>query len=158
MGRIYKAAFQGITVGTATQDVFEILCPADMVIRVHKCQITDETSETSEQGVVVFKRGVVGVTSGSGGGTITPSPLSYGDAASGVTVERNNTTVAVTGTGSFQTIESLGFNWLSGFLYLPAPEDRADFSPGQFAIFTIPTVLGVARVCSGVLTFEEIGG
>ena len=157
MGRIYTAPFQGVAIAAA-QDVFELLCPADCVIVLHRCEITDETSETSEQGVILMRRGTGSVTSGSGGSTITPAPMHFGDAASGATIERNNTTAMAVGTGVLTTIAAAGFNWLNGFLWAPTPEERIYISPDQRFAFNLVNAPGASRTCSGVLVFEELGG
>jgi len=157
MGRIYSAPFEGIAV-SAVQDVFEILCPSDAVLCLHRAEVSDETSETSEQAVILIRRGVGAVTSGSGGSTITPAPLQLGESASGATVERNNTTPMVVGSGTLTTLDSRAFNWLNGYLWAPTPEERIYISPGDRVAFNLVNAPGASRTCSGVLVFEELGG
>lgn len=156
MGRIYTAPFQGIAIAAA-QDVFEILCPADTILCIHRFELSDETSETSEQSTLLIRRGTGSVTSGSGGSTVTPAPLHFGDAASGATVERNNTTAMVVGTGVLTTLYSWGFNWLNGCLFAPTPEERIWMSPDQRLAFNV-SAPGASRTCSGYVVFEEVGG
>lgn len=155
MGMMYVAPFQGVSI-SAAQDVFEISAPADAVVIVHRCEITDETSETSEQGVIKINRGSSGTTSGSGGSSVTPAPLETGMAAAGSTVERNNTT-AMTG-GTITHKGGAGFNWLNGYLYAPTPEERLVISPSERLTFNLVNAPGAARTCSGYVIFEEIGG
>lgn len=155
MGMMYVASFQGVSV-SAVQDLFEITAPADAVVVIHRCEITDEDSETSEQNVIVMNRGSSATTSGSGGAAVTPAPLDQGYAAAGSSVERNNTTPMSGGTITQRG--SWGFNWLNGFLFVPTPEERPVVSPSERHTFKLLSAPGSARNVSGVLVFEEIGG
>jgi hypothetical protein len=94
MGRIYSISFEEVAV-TAAQDLFEILVPADAVMRLHSIvisQSSDAGNAQSEQLPFTIKRVTGAPTSGSGGSTPTPRPHSQGDAAAGITAEANNTT------------------------------------------------------------------
>src|SRR5690348_7903210 len=103
-GRMYTAVFKDIAV-TAAQDLFEVAGPSDAVTIIHRVLLTQssETGDAQEEMLrLTTNRGVGAVTSGSGGGTVTPQPVSDGDAAYGGTVERNNTTIMATGSGAVE--------------------------------------------------------
>jgi hypothetical protein len=151
---MYSATFQGASVTAAAQDLFEITAPSDAAVIIHRVEITDESSETSEQCVVMLKRGSSGTTSGSGGSSVTPALLQSGDGAVGSVVEKLNTTQMSGGT--ITQLAARGFNWLNGFLYAPTPEERIVLSPGERMTVAIPAP--TARTCSGEMVFEEIGG
>lgn len=154
MGRMYVATFAGVSV-SAVQDLFELTLPATCVVQIHRAEITNDASETSEQLPIQLRRGV-GSTSGSGGSTATPAKLGgTGDPASTVTVEINNTTVMSAGT--ITTLARRGFNVLSGWLYAPTPEERIVLSPSERLSVHLPTAPSAAITLSGEVVFEELG-
>lgn len=154
MGRMYSAAFADVAV-SEDADLFELVAPSDAAVIVHGCSITDVDGETSEQGQITIIRGFT--TSGSGGSSLTPTPLQHGDAAFGGTVERYNNTLAQDGTGV--TLLAEGFNFVgAGFRYTPTPEERIVLSPGQRLVVRLVDAPASARNLSGTLLFEEIGG
>jgi hypothetical protein len=157
MSRIYTAVFEGVAVA-ATQDLFELLAPADATVRIHRIQVDDDNSETSERLTIRFVRGEGTVTSGSGGSVATAVPTSKGDAAFGGTVETNNTTKMVVGTGALKTLQRSAFDILAGFDWHPTPEERIDISPSDRMTVELVTAPASSRVMSGTITFEEIGG
>jgi hypothetical protein len=100
MGQMYSAFFDAVAV-TAQVDFFEFLAPADASIIIHEVHVGQETEEGDTQAEVLSYKIVrgEGATSGSGGGTVTPTPLEAGMAASGATVETKNTTKMTAGGG-----------------------------------------------------------
>lgn len=157
MSRFYSVPFEGITV-SAAQDFFEIRSSATSVTRIHRVSITNETSETSEQLVVAIKRGEGSVTSGSGGASVTPVPLSKGDPAFGGTCERNNTTKLVVGSGAIKVLHREGFNVVgSGLDWSPA-KGECDISPSDYFVVELITAPAAGIPMSGSVEIEEIGG
>jgi hypothetical protein len=150
MGRIYTAVFERVSV-SAVQDFFEIVAPSDAAVVIHSANIAQDSDTDSEQLNILVHRGS---TSGSGGSSVTPSPLEVGDAAFGGTVEANNTSQSTEGT----FILSDSFNVLNGWQYMPTPETRPVLSPSGRIIFELQTAPGDALTMSGSVTFEEIGG
>ncbi len=109
MGRIYSATFEEVAV-TTIQDLFELVAPADAAVVIHGLiisQSSDAGDTESEQLHVLIHRGTA---TGSGGTSVTASPMSVGDVAFGGTVEANNTTQSVEGT----FIHSEAFNVMAG--------------------------------------------
>lgn len=161
MGRLYTASFKSIAV-TAAQDLFEIAAPTDAVVVVHSWVLsqTTETGDAAEEMLLITtNRGVGTVTSGSGGATVTPQPVSDGDPAFGGTVERNNTTIMAVGTGTLETdLEVHAWNVRVPYQNIYTPEARPVISPGNRWTIECETVPADSITMSGFVTFEEIGG
>jgi len=157
MGRIYTCPMPAITV-SAIQDLYELIAAADSALRIIRCEISQEVSETSEMLAFQLKMAAGAYTSGSGGGTITPAKTSTGDAASSSTCERNNTTQALVGSGTLVEVDRRGENVLNGRQWIWLPEERFEISPTDAFIVSLPTAPAAALTMSGNLVFEEIGG
>ena len=155
-GQVYTAVFESVTV-TALQDLFEVIAPADAILEIMRWRITQEESETSEQLGFAVKIAAGAYTSGSGGTTPTPRPIMTGFAASGSTVEANNTTEAIAGSGTLETIDRVGENVLNGREEIYIPEDRPVISPTDafvIGLMVAPTSLEM----SGFIEWLEKGG
>lgn len=160
MGRVYSGRFSGVATD-AVLDFFELLAPADMVVKIHEIRITQHTEAgdaESEQLLFEIKRASGSYTSGSGGTTPTPAPLNFGDAASTVTLEANNTSQAAAGTGALTTLLSAADNIHNGFHYLPTPETQIILSPSQALIVSLGAAPQDSITFDGYIVFEEIGG
>ena len=158
--RRYKVIFNNVAV-TVAQDLFEIINAADQVLKLEEAHITQDTEAgdaASEQQRFTIKRAAGSYTSGSGGSTATPGKTSFGDPASGVTAEINNTTRAAAGTGTLDILEVHCENVHNGLHYI-APEGREhEFSPSQALIIGLEGAPLDSISMSGTLTFVEIGG
>ena len=111
MGLVYDAAIEAVSV-SAAQDLWEVLAPSDAALLIHSISV-DQSSDTDSEMLRLTSSRVTGApTSGSGGGTITPTPVVPGAAAAGSTVERNNTTQISGGTSVKCSDRS--FNILNG--------------------------------------------
>ena len=156
IGRPYTAQFTAVAV-TAQQDFFEIVAPADACVELlefHLSQST-EVGDTAEEGLsVLLKSG--STVSGSGGSSVTPVPLSLGDAAFGGTCEANNTTKANTGT----IVTHGAWNWN---IRIPldvifTPETCKILSPSARLTVELGTTPADSVTVSGYAVFKEIGG
>lgn len=160
MGRMYTAVAKAIAV-TAAQDIFEIAGPADAVTVVHAWYLaqTTETGDAAEEMLrITTNRGVGSVTSGSGGATVTPQPVSDGDAAYGGTVERNNTTIMAVGTGALEELEAYAWNVRVPFAQIYTPETRPVISPSNRWTLELETAPADSVTITATVVFEEIGG
>ena len=117
MGRVYAVPFSAVAV-TAAQDLLEI-SPADDIpvelIGWHLGQSSDAGDAQEELLQLNIIRGHT--SSGSGGSSVTPSPLNPGDGAASFTAEINNTTIASSGTpvtlfGTTWNVRAGGEIWL----------------------------------------------
>lgn len=152
MGRMYVATFTAISV-SAAQDLFEVNAPSTAAVLIHEVrfgQITDVGDANEEQLRVSYLRGYS--TSGSGGATVTPAQM-FASAAFGGTVERNNTTVA--STGSPVTLLTSVWNTRTEFLHIPTPETRPVLAPSARFVVRI-TAPSAAITMDGSIVFEAV--
>jgi len=156
MGRMYSGVFEGVAV-TAVQDFFEIVSAADAITILHAVYLsqTSDVGDAAEEMLsVVIQTGAT--TSGSGGAAVTPGALSLGDPAYGGTMERNNTTEAVTGT--ILNLHRESFNIRTGWVYIPTPEMRIILSPSARMTITLLTTPADSLTMDGTVYIEEVGG
>lgn len=160
MGRMYTAQVSAVA-ATAAQDIFEILAPSDAAVIVHDWVVfqTSDVGDAAEELLrIECTRGVGAVTSGSGGSTVTPQPISDGDPAFGGTVEGNNTTRMVVGSGSLDTLEQRPWNVRIQCERVYTPETRPVISPGNRWTLALPSAPADSLTMTAMVTFEEIGG
>lgn len=136
MERMYTSVVSSVaSPATAAFDLFEIVAGTNKPIAIQRLLITQTTEATTEeeQVPISFIRGFT--TSGSGGSSSTPAPVSSNDGASAATVETMNTTVATTGTTT--THLETAFNTRPG-LDLPfAPEEQFQINPAERMVIRI---------------------
>ena len=154
MSRKYSAAVTAVNVSTVPQDLFEIKSPASKVIKIHECRISQDGSAVSSQVRLRVSKLTATVTDGSGGSTPAAVAAEDGDSASAATVKANSTTQATT-TGSKATWLSDAFNVLSGWLWLPAPEDQLVLSPNDACV--VEVLAGSLANADATIVWEEIG-
>lgn len=160
MSRMYTATFKSIAV-TAVQDLIEIAAPTDAVVVVHEWTLSQSTEfgdAAEEMLILTTNRGVGAVTSGSGGGTITPHPVEDGDVTFGGTVERNNTTAMAVGSGVLDAdLEVIAWNVRVPFQRIYTPETRPILVPGNRWTIELESVPADSITMHMTVTFEEIG-
>ncbi len=153
---IFTATFSAIAV-SAAQDVFEIVAPADSKIAIREVrlgQYSDAGDAAAEMLSVLIIKGYT--TSGSGGASVTAAPVQghTGALTSTATVERNNTTIAADGTAVVMVADA--FNVQSGWIYIPAPEERIVVPVSGRLVVRI-TAPADAVTMNGTLVFEQVG-
>ena len=156
MSRIYTVSYQGtITNAGGDTDLLELLPADDKPVKLRGFSLaqTSEVGDAAEEGlrVSVIRLGAT-VTSGSGGSSVTPTPMDSADSAAGVAAECNNTTIATT-SGTSTTIEEIGWNIRSSPYEHWYPD--VNFCPkakqGEGLVVRLQTT--VADDITGVLTF-----
>jgi hypothetical protein len=157
MSRIYSANFENVAV-TAAQDFFEIL-PADdkpvRILEIHVTQYSDVGDAASESLRFRCRRLPATVTSGSGGSSVTPTPLDAADTAFGGTCEANNTTQATTsGTGVVLHAETL--NIAVGVHQVWPPGYQPLLRQGEAFVAELLAAPADSLSMSGTVLFEEI--
>lgn len=152
-GRMYSAVFEEVAV-SALQDLFEVVAPADAVVVIHGVTISQSSDAGDAQAEMLPILMHRGTATGTGGTTVTASPLAVGDAAFGGTVEANNTTQSVEGT----FLHSEGWNVQIGYYWLPTPEARPIISPSGLFIVELQANPADELTMNGSITFEAIGG
>ena len=152
---IYTAVVSQIAVAAA-QDVFEIVAGSASRVRIREIrlgQYTDVGDAAAETLSVQIIRG--STTSGSGGGTVTPTNISghSGALAAASTVERNNTTLAQDGTGA--VLLSDVWNIAAGWWYYPPEEEMPILDNSQRLVVRISAPAD-SITTNATLVFEEI--
>lgn len=156
IGRMYNALFTDIGV-SATQDLLELRAPSDAVVIIHGFAIfqTSDLGDSEEEVLrVQVRKGPTSGSSGSGGGTLTASPVELGDPAFGGTIERNNTTQAT----GINSIYQMGWNIRLPLRVIFMPKERIVMSPSELFVLALPDAPSDVLTMCCELTFEEIGG
>jgi hypothetical protein len=153
MSRVYSATFSNQNVNV-NQDYFQIQNSSSNVVAVHEIRIGQDSSGTATQLRVGVYR-LQGSMTGVAGTSVTPLAKEVGDPASAM--QRVQSTSLITGSGTTSTSLWLvdDFNTLSGWYYLPAPEDRLYLAPGNSVVVRALTT--TSAVMNGTVVWEEIG-
>lgn len=157
MSRIYCVDFKAVAV-TVQQDLFEILAGTNRCLRIHAWSLSQSTEvgDAMEEGLLITtNRGAGTVTSGSGGTTSTPSPVSVDDSASGATVEINNTTKMLVGTGTLTELETHVWNVRVPYMMIYPPELRPHVKGGDRWTLELETTPADSITMTGMVWFEE---
>lgn len=159
MGRKYSVPYSGtITNAGGDTDLLELLPAANKPCKLLGFILgqTSEVGDTAEESLrLSILRLPATITSGSGGSSVTPTPMSSADTASGATAECNNTTVATT-SSSAVTVAELAWNVRSSpfdFWFPPDLAPKAINGEGLFVRLQT-TVADDVSFC-GTFFFEE---
>jgi|CXWL01.1.fsa_nt_gi hypothetical protein len=158
MGRVYETGTTAVAVTTAI-DMWEILAATGKPIRVHEWGVwqTTDVGDAAEEVLTIQEvRGVGTVTSGTGGSTPTVYPTDDGDAASGATVEANNTTRMAVGTGALDSLAPRGWNIRIPYEKIYTPECRPRINPGDRWTLAITTAPADSITIGTYIKYEEI--
>lgn len=153
MGRMYTAQFSAVAV-TVASDLFEITVATDKPIRIHGFSIwqTTDVGDAAEEviGVSIIR----GVTAGSGGTSVTPTPTGDdADTAAGATVNRTTTTASTGGT----RVDGTGWNVRVPCDFWPPPEWRPRIDAGvDPVVIKLDAAPADSLTISGYCRFEEI--
>lgn len=155
-GYVYSSSYAAAACATAA-DIWELTAPSDAAVIVHGFQIhqTSDVGDTAEEVLGITVARSTGSTSGSGGQSVTTTPISKGSAATGVAVEGLNTT-QVTG-GTTTVGERYGWNVRVPLLVIYTPELRPIISPGDRWVVAMPAPADSLTV-GATVWYEEIGG
>ena len=149
MGRMYSIVMDAQSISTA-KDLISVTAAADKALVLHELNVTQESTETSDTGVVQIHRasGTAGV-----GASVVPRPLDAGDAAmSNGAFLTNLTTDETPG----NILLRRAFNVLTGFHWLPTPESRI-VVPGQGIVVVRSDIAISAATVTAELIVEELG-
>lgn len=154
MSRKYAARVDNVTV-TAAQDFFQLVNATTKVAKIHEIRIAQDGSVTNQMCRVRLSRLTGTITNGSGGSTPTASKYETGDSAAAATFIGANNTTQATATAKTSILDD-AFSILSGFLYMPQPEDQIVLAPGEGLVAELLTVSGTLTM-DGSIVWEEIG-
>lgn len=159
MGRIISIPITA-TAATVAVDFCEILAASGKPYSLHEVVIgqTSDYGDAQAEGLLAtFKRATGSFTSGSGGSSVTTfGKANTSDTAGGMTAEIFNTTQASAGSGALTTFRIEPFNIQSGLQYLPIPEDRYEFMPGEALVISLPAPAD-SLTWAGTVVIEELG-
>lgn len=156
-GRRYVSILDSVAVTTAIE-FFWLGAPTDAVVYLEEVNLTQDTSEISEQLVLSLARTTT--DSSAGGSANTPNPLEVGDPAFGGTVR---TAVAAASSADTTMIRQESQNVLNGWLWKGSYEEPIlVMSPtagtaGRMVIRLV-NAPGASLNFSGYIVFREIGG
>jgi hypothetical protein len=158
MGRVYTVPLQ-LTAYTAQIDLFDIAPADDKPVILHAIylgQTTELADAAEEQLGIQIIRGFA--TVGSGGSSVTATPVNPSDTAAGATCRTGDTTIAVVGGGSTTHIHADTWNIRAPYQIIWTPEMRPQCSQGQTRIVVRLTGAPADSVTlAGTLYFEEQG-
>lgn len=157
MSRMYSVQTSAVTLAEA-RDVWEVLAAAVKPVIIHGWSIfqTSDVKDAEEEILrLTATRGVGSVTSGSGGAAGTIHPLDDADAAAGATVETNNTTQMLVGTGTLEILEQFAWNIRIPWVHYYTPETRPLVKPSDRWVLGI-TAPADAVTFGSTLWFEEL--
>ena len=140
---------------SAAQDLWHLKAGATYPLLIHEIVLSQKTLVATEGRDLKLIRHTTTVTQGSGGSTPTPAQMNPGGSASGITAHMNDTTQASAGT--LTTLHSDVWQFLNGFFWMPAPEDRIFISPATGFIVSLVTAPSASMTVSGTITYEELG-
>lgn len=146
--RKYTVGVNAVAVTTA-KDLIRISAPATMVLCVTRAWVTQSGNVTSEQARAIIQR----ASDAQSGTTETPDKLEVGDPAATFTCESITTDHTLTA----NPLEDEGFNWVSGFLWVPAPEERIWVPPSGRLVLRLPIAPSASKTVSAGFNVLEIG-
>ena len=158
MGRVYTVPLQ-LTAYTAQIDLFDVAPADDKPVILHAIylgQTTELADAAEEQLGIQIIRGFA--TVGSGGSSVTATPVNPSDTAAGATCRTGDTTIAVVGGGTTTHIHADTWNIRAPYQLIWTPEMRPQCSQGQTRIVIRLTGAPADSVTlAGTCYFEEQG-
>lgn len=143
---------------TGSWDLMEIAPVSNKTVIVHGWHIgaaggTADAADAQEE-LLRVTAGANLTATGSGGSTVTSSPMNQSDAACGATVKSFNSTIAG---GSFnRTFADMGWNNRAGDTFWFTPEMRPSIGNPQVFELRLSTAPADALIISATVWFEEV--
>lgn len=151
MGRIYTAVFKNVA-ETTSGDILQIVnnaAASSKIVGASYTQTTEAGDAAAEQGLIIVQRASA---AGTGGTSVTPSPMDPDGIASKATVLHHNTADA---TGLTELLVE-GFNWQIGWFWTPTNNQEIEFSGGDIIVFNLGKVPADPITASMTVWFEEV--
>jgi hypothetical protein len=152
--RLYTASFSDVAI-TAAQDLFGLLATAGMAFKIHCIELGQRSLTTWEAKPLKLVRNPSTATVGSGGSAPVVRRLNPSDAAATVTARANDTTGQTT-SGTQEIILARDWEFLNGFFWLPAPEQRPIIRPSEGCALQLAVAPSASMTASGYIEFEEL--
>lgn len=160
IGRAYAVEFHAVAVA-AQQDFFYVKPAADKICVIEAVYLSNvgvaaDAGDAQEELLrIEIIRVPATVTVGSGGGSMTPNPLSTNDTAAGFTARINDTTVATT-SGTNLNIHSDGLNIRIPFVWMPPPEHRPIVANAQAIVVRLVSTPTDSVTMNGTCIVREL--
>ena len=152
--RVYAVPFKNFSVAGA-QDIVGIYAGSAKALEIHEIRLGQTTITTAAQLRLTLRRLPATVTSGAGGGTVTPVPQNKNDTAASFTARFNDTTPASTSGTALDYTPDV-WNLVNGYDMLYAPEDRPVLNPNEAFIVSLDQAPSQSINCSGVAIVAEL--
>lgn len=160
LGRAYAVEFHAVSI-SAQQDLFYIKPAADKICVIEAVYLSNvgiaaDAGDAQEELYDIRLAYVPAtVTVGSGGGAMTPNPLSINDAAAGFTARINDTTKA-TSSGTIVWRHSDGWNVRVPYVWMPPPEHRPIVANAAAMTLQLNSTPTDAVTCNGTMIVREM--
>jgi hypothetical protein len=146
--RRYSVTCNAIAVSTA-KDVLRVSAPATMLLVVLRAWITQSGSVTSEMNRALLQR----ASDAQSGTSETPEKIEVGDPAATFTAQSLTADHTLVG----DPVVDEGFNLVSGFLWVPAPEERIWIPPSGRLVLRLGVAPSASKTVSAGLIVGEVG-
>lgn len=152
--RTYAVTFSAVSV-SAAQDLFEISPASNKPIEIVGIELGQSSDAADAQDELLQISIIRGhSSSGSGGSSPTPAPMSPNAAAAGFTAETNNTTAASAGTTA--TLHTGCWNVRAGYINWFPEDARPAATAGNLSLVVRQTAPADAITMSGTLYVREL--
>ncbi len=150
-GRIYVVTMSALSQTTA-KTLIQIAAASGNPLELLRCTITQSDGDASEQARAIIRRKSAAATVTS----FTPILLDpdgiAAKAVGGTALTGTNATVEGTGT---DIIVDEGFNILSGFVWVPTPEERIRVNGGGFIGLELGSTIAAALISAQMFFMES---
>lgn len=151
--RVYSVYMNNVAV-TGAITLVQIVNGSSAILKLLRawCSQSNQTSSAQQRIQINRKSGAATVTS------FTPAQFDPGDAASGATGGSSATGTNASAEGTDSTVLLAdNFNVLTGWLWVPTPEERIIIPPSGIVGLKLPTAPGSSMTVSAGLVFGEEG-
>jgi len=124
-----------------------------MVLEILSARITNTDNDTNEQAAFAIYRASAAGTGGATG--LTEKPTEVGSAVASATAEHTYVTTDPTLESDPIITESAPL--LTGFVYVPIPEERVHVSPSGILVLRLDSAITSSTI-NAEITWREIGG
>jgi hypothetical protein len=146
--RRYSVQVNAVAVTTA-KDLIRITAPSTMTLCVIRAWVGQSGNVTSENGRVLLQR----ASDSQSGTSETPQALEVGDPAATFTAQTLTADHTLTGDPMIDE----AFNWVSGYLWVPAPEERVWVPPSGKLVLRLAGAPAASKTVSAGLVVIEVG-
>lgn len=161
-GRVYKVPIdQAAIVSSGAQDIFFVSCGSSVPVMLEEVRLDPVATSVTNYFVKVTR--FTTFTAATGGTSITPRPVNYGDAAfSGLsqiftTGQATSTNTSTALNVAKQVMDAGTWNLVNGWSWQPIdPDHRITITSGGALSVAIETTTTTSAVVNGCVTIREM--